>query len=190
MIDENAFGILIAYFSAENDEYALAPSQFVERAALFRQTTIEYASSFPAGEHLIATDFGHAIYFELAEGEELSDLVEWIKTLRARLKDQDFETVAVLSHGSRWINEDTNLPPRDVDRFERLELYRVSAPSEPLRRALDADGATRLLDETDQEGWGPGLYIDTEAIEAMGKNLKNAPTPLRAGTGTFYRFSR
>ena len=63
-------------------------------------------------------------------------------------------------------------------------------PSEPLRRALAAEVATRRADEDDERGWGPGLYVDVEAVEALGRNFKNAPTALEIGGATFYRVGR
>jgi hypothetical protein len=34
------------------------------------------------------------------------------------------------------------------------------------------------------------LYVDTEAIEALGRALKNAPTPLAVAGATFFRVAR
>jgi hypothetical protein len=50
--------------------------------------------------------------------------------------------------------------------------------------------ATRRADEGDERGWGPGLYVDLEAIEALGRSFKNAPTALEIGGATFYRVGR
>jgi hypothetical protein len=71
-----------------------------------------------------------------------------------------------------------------------VEWQPVSLPSEPLRRALYAETATHSADENDHSGWGPGIYVDTEAIEALGRTLKNAPTPLAVAGATFYRVAR
>ena len=54
---------------------------------------------------------------------------------------------------------------------------------------LVADVASRGDDE-DGSGWGPGLYLDTEAAEALGMTPKNAPTVLRAAGASFYRAGR
>jgi hypothetical protein len=61
----------------------------------------------------------------------------------------------------------------------------ASHPSEPLRRALSAEVATHATG--DEPGWGPGLYLDTEAVEALGRTPKNAPTVLEIAGATFYR---
>jgi hypothetical protein len=41
-----------------------------------------------------------------------------------------------------------------------------------------------------EPGWGPGLYLDTEAVEALGLNLKNQPTALNVAEATFFRVGR
>jgi len=69
------------------------------------------------------------------------------------------------------------------------EVTAWSRPSEPLRKALYADTATRP-DADGEGGWGPGLYVDTEAVEALGRTPKNAPTTLRVAGAEFYRVAR
>jgi hypothetical protein len=75
------------------------------------------------------------------------------------------------------------------DALETVQWWSCSRPSEPLRRALYADAATRRDGDGAPSGWGPGLYLDTEAVEALGKTPKNEPTVLHAGGSgaTFYR---
>ncbi len=63
----------------------------------------------------------------------------------------------------------------------RIAFAKLSHPSEPFRRAIAVEVASRRADEDDERGWGPGLYVDDEAIEALGRQFKNAPTPLEAG---------
>ncbi len=63
----------------------------------------------------------------------------------------------------------------------------ASAPSEPLRRALWADTAAHHDQADAPDGWGAGLYVDTEAVEALGRKFKNEPTPLVSAGATFYR---
>jgi hypothetical protein len=190
LIDENAFGLLVSYFDIENDEYALERELFVERFDEFRRKALEYVAASPPGNAVHALDFGYAIYFEVAQGDERAEPVGWLRVLRTRLKEHEFQTVGVVSYGGRWVDSHSSQPPKGTEQCGGFEIMRLTAPSEPLRKALDADAATRQLDETDTEGWGPGLYVDSEAIEALEKTLKNAPTPLRAGTGTFYRVAR
>ncbi|HTA91555.1 MAG TPA: hypothetical protein VK745_18355, partial [Polyangiaceae bacterium] len=98
----------------------------------------------------------------------------------------ELTSVGVLSHGGRWLSEAAEAPPL-VDGVEWLS---VSLPSEPLRRALYAETAAHPADEHDEAGWGPGLYVDTEAVEALGRSLKNAPTPLAVAGATFFRVAR
>jgi hypothetical protein len=190
LIDENAFGLLVSYFDIENDEYALEREEFVERFEQFRSGVLEFVAASPPGDAVHALDFGHALYFELAQGDEKAEPVGWLRALRKRLEEHALQTVGIVSYGGRWVDAGSSQPPTGPEKYGDLQVLRLALPSEPLRKALDADAATRQLDDTDPEGWGPGLYVDTEAIEALGKALKNAPTPLCAGTGTFYRVSR
>ncbi|MBN1609492.1 MAG: hypothetical protein JW940_22870 [Polyangiaceae bacterium] len=67
-----------------------------------------------------------------------------------------------------------------------LTFVSASNPSEPLRRARYAETQTHPDETTDLADWGPGLYFDTEAVEALGRRLKNAPTPLSSAGATFY----
>jgi hypothetical protein len=70
-------------------------------------------------------------------------------------------------------------------------LVTVSHPSEPLRRALTAEAASRVEGEGETAlGWGPGLYLDVEAAEALGLAPKNAPTVLSVPGIRAYRVSR
>jgi len=66
-----------------------------------------------------------------------------------------------------------------------LKLVNASGPSEPLRRALCADAASR--GDQDAAGWGPGLYLDVDAVEALGRKPKNQPTILRSGGAEYFR---
>lgn len=190
MLDENAFGLLIAYFWIENDEYALETEEFVARLARFREIVLDGAGEHALGSDVSALDLGHAMYFELAEGNQSQDPISWLGGQRGRLGEAEIISSAVLTHGSRWVSAEDGRVLRGNETRAGLAVVRVGGPSEPLRRALDADGASRLDDADDTEGWGPGLYVEVDAIEALGKKFKNAPTPLRAGTGTFYRLGR
>ena len=107
--------------------------------------------------------------------------------MRARLNALELKSVGVLSHGGRWSSDPAEaMPPSE----NGVEWQSVSLPSEPLRRALYAETATHGADEDDDSGWGPGIYVDTEAVEALGRTLKNAPTPLAVAGATFYRVAR
>lgn len=190
MLDENAFGLLISYFWIENDEYALEPEQFLARLERFRTLVLEAAAEEPPGADATALDLGHAFYFEVGDGDQVGDPIAWLNRRRARLSEAEIVSAAVLTHGSRWVSAEDGRVVRGSEARGGLQLLRVGGPSEPLRRALDADGASRLDDAEDADGWGPGLYVEVDAVEALGKKFKNAPTPLRAGTGTFYRLGR
>ncbi|MCA9629573.1 MAG: hypothetical protein KC766_17985 [Myxococcales bacterium] len=182
LIDENAYGLWFSYFEIEDDEYGLEPDDFVGRFLRFREIVVSALQEKPPTEGYRLTYLGHALYVEFAEGDECNDPFSVLKHVRATLEDAEIPSVAVLTHGSRWV------PDGEV---EPSEVAHVSYPSEPLRRALYADTATRPAeDEEAVEGWGPGLYVDTEAIESMGKTLKNAPTALAVASATFYRFGR
>lgn len=185
--DENAFGVLIAYHAIENDEYALEPAQFAARFSEFRSALRACVETFPLAQSGIAREFGHALYIEFADGEQTEDPIGWIKLVRARLNALDLSSVGVLSHGGRWLAEPAEAIPPAVS---GIEWQPVSLPSEPLRRALYAETASHGEDEDDEDAWGPGIYVDTEAIEALGRTLKNAPTPLAIAGATFYRVAR
>jgi hypothetical protein len=62
---------------------------------------------------------------------------------------------------------------------------RVTRPSEALRRALYADTASHGSDGED--GWGPGVFVDEDAVAALKRAFKNAPTALRVAGATFFR---
>jgi hypothetical protein len=188
LADENAFGLLVSFFDVEEVEYSLSPDEFCTRATEFRSTVLSTASDAPLGPGATVLDLGHALYFEIGDGDQSADPVTWLKSLRAALVEREFSVVAVLSHGGRWVLEGE----RDLPSVEELAggyvLVAASRSSEPLRRALFAETACHGSDGGD--GWGPGLYVDTEAVEALGKSLKNAPTPLSSAGATFYRIGR
>jgi hypothetical protein len=187
--DENAFGVLIGYHALEDDEYALEPADFAARFAQFRAAVRACVGAFPLAESVLVRELGHAVYLEFADGEQKEDPIAWIKLVRARLTGLELQSVGVLSHGGRWLTEEPEAPPVVAG----VEWLAVSLPSEPLRRALYAETATHAADESDEAdeaAWGPGLYVDTEAVEALGRALKNAPTPLAVAGATFYRVAR
>ncbi|MEO7037309.1 MAG: hypothetical protein ABI548_25370 [Polyangiaceae bacterium] len=185
--DENAFGVLIGYHALEDDEYSLEPEQFAARFTAFRNAVRDCVESFPLASSAVAREFGHATYLEFADGDQLEDPITWIKTVRAKLNARDLKSVGVLSHGGRWLHEPAEAAPASACGVDYLP---VSLPSEPLRRALYAETATHGADENDEAAWGPGIYVDTEAVEALGRTLKNAPTPLAVAGATFYRVAR
>lgn len=185
--DENAFGVLIGYHAIEHDEYALEPAEFAARFAEFRSALRACVETFPLTRQGVAREFGHALYIEFADGDQAEDPIAWIKLVRARLKALDLASIGVLSHGGRWLAEPAEeVPPA----ASGIDWQPVSLPSEPLRRALYAETASHGADEEDEDAWGPGIYVDTEAIEALGRTLKNAPTPLSVAGATFYRVAR
>ncbi|MFC1642903.1 hypothetical protein ACFL5O_09520 [Myxococcota bacterium] len=186
MIDENAFGIAIGYYSIENDEYALEREEFQARLEEFRDATQSCLAELPLGTDVRALDLGHLVYVEVAAGDQSEDPLRWLRNVRGRLAERGFETLGVITYGGRWV------PELELEELPNLvpcgpvQLCCVSHPSEPLRRALQADAAAHY-DEESLEGWGPGFYVDTEAIESLGHKLKNAPTELAAGGTSFYR---
>lgn len=184
--DENAFGVLIAYHTLEEDEYALEPADFAARFTQFRAAVRECIAAFPLASSALVRELGHAVYLEFADGDQAEDPIGWIKLVRARLTGMELSSVGVLSHGGRWLAEAQDAPPEVTG----ISWQPVSLPSEPLRRALYAETATHSTDEEDESGWGPGTYIDTEAVEALGRTLKNAPTPLAVAGATFFRAAR
>ena len=133
MIDENAFGILISDFDLEDDEYRLEPHEFGDRTRRFHDVVFEYVAEHPLASDTRALDFGHAIFFEFGEGEIQRP------------------SVGILTHGSRWVDEDTGVEVEVEQRYiGSVAVARVSHASEPLRRALYADTATRPHDDDDE----------------------------------------
>jgi hypothetical protein len=204
MIDENAFGVLISYFAIEDDEYAHDADHFRERFTLFGRLLLDFLAERELTPNTSATLLGHALYLELPEEDildpELTDaaalsekkrsLLAWVRGARARLSETDFESVAIVTHGGRWVrggSDDVAEPASS--RAGNTRVLRVSFPSEPFRRALYAETASHGV-PSEEQAWGPGLYADTEALSAIGLTPKNAPTPLEAADATFYRVSR
>jgi hypothetical protein len=185
MIDENAFGLLVSYFSIEDDEYTGEREQFIERYATFAALIRDRLTERPPGASARAIDLGYAFYVELSDGEQQENLIGWLKDMRAALADHDFETAGMLTHGSCWVDEHDPRP--DIVDCGTVKLFRASRPSEPLRRALLAEAATHGDEEEGIDGWGPGLYLDVEAVEALGRKPKNTPTILRSGGAEFFR---
>lgn len=185
MIDENAYGLLISYLTADDDEYALEASLFAQRLEGFRVLVREQISHSTLASDLSVWDFGTFFYLEVAEGDERQDPFRWLASTRERLTSAEYPTVGVLTHGGRWVGED------DAERLPRLDsapgvtYCRCTHSSEPFRRALYAECAAH--DSEESPGWGPGLYVDAEAVEALGRKLKNVPTPLVSADATFYR---
>jgi hypothetical protein len=189
MIDENAFGLLISHYEIEDDEYGLEPEEFLQRCRQFRELVLGLVREHPPGRDVRGLDLGHALYFELADGDQNGDPIAWLKELRTRLGDCEIASASILTHGGRWVDEGS-----EEAQLERVgsdvSLFRASLPSEPLRRALQAEAASRTDEDQPDSGWGPGLYLDAEAIEALGLSLKNAPTPLEMAGALFYRAGR
>ncbi len=190
LIDENAFGILIGYYGIENDEYALERDPFIERFTEFRALVLDYVATLPVAEQAQVFDLGHAVYVEFAAGEQREDPMAWAKAARSLLTGRGFDSAVIVAHGSRWLDDEGEELPDVGELGQGVRLAQLSRPSEPLRRALAAEVASRRADETDERGWGPGLYVDTEAVDALERALKNAPTPLDIGGATFYRVGR
>ena len=185
MLDENAFGLLLAYHDLEDDEYAGERADFVERYRAFTTLVRERLAAEPPAPRARAVDLGHALYVELLEdGEEHVELIAWLRGFRAALAERDYRTAAFLTYGSAWVEEEPVAASVDCG---TVKLLAVSLPSEPFRRALLGEAATHGDEDAGQAGWGPGLYLDVDAVEALGKKPKNAPTILRAGGAAFFR---
>jgi hypothetical protein len=195
--DENAFGILVSHFRLEDEEYGLERAEFVKRFELFRQVVRDALRDVPLGAGVRAIDFGHAVYVEIAEGDQSTSPIGWARKVREQLAERGFDSAAFVTHGSRWVDEaaETFVSTEHVG---DAGLLTISNPSEPLRRAFFADaashdaGAAAESESTDVESrsWGPGLYLDTEAAEALALAPKNAPTILSASGAGFYRVGR
>jgi hypothetical protein len=185
MIDENAFGLLIAYLSIEEDEYDGEREDFVTRYKAFEALLRARLRKQPPSASVHAVQLGHAFYVELIEGNNECDLIGWLRATRAELSDLGYLTAGILTYGSSWY--DTAEPPSSVTDLDTPKLVNASGPSEPLRRALCADAASRGDENSDAPGWGPGLYLDVDAVDALGRKPKNQPTILRSGGAAYFR---
>jgi hypothetical protein len=185
MIDENAFGLLVSYYDIEDDEYEGERAEFIQRYATFTALVRDRLTEKPPGTSARAIDLGYAFYVELPDGEHSVDLIVWLREMRAALGEHGFASAGMLTHGSCWGDEQEPRP--DIVDCGSVKLFRASRPSEPLRRSLLAEAATHGDEKGGSEGWGPGLYLDVEAVEALGRRPKNSPTILRAGGAEFFR---
>lgn len=185
--DENAFGLLFELYGIEDLQYSLEPDQFVERFTRFRDLLLEEASRNSLGEDSALLDLGHALYFEIGDGDQSMDPLDWLGRLCLPLVREPFELCAILTHGGRWIDPSGHSVPRLEPLEGGYRAIRAAFPSEPLQRALCA--AAFCHGPSGSDGWGTGLFVDSEAALALGKRPKNAPTPLLAGGATFYRLS-
>jgi hypothetical protein len=186
VIDENAYGLLISWFDIEDVEYSTEREEFAARYTEFRATLVGCLDAKPLGQNVRALDLGHAFYLELADGDEHADPIKWLREVRAQLAELGFNSVNVVCHGGRWVDSEAEAEAFARERFGDVLLVRASRPSEPLRKALAAESAAHPIDD-ETPGWGPGLYVESEVIEALGRKLKNAPTALVAADTSFYR---
>lgn len=186
LTDENAFGLLILLYDITDLEYGAEPTDFADAFTRFRELVFTRASEEPLGAGALAIELGHAVYFEIGDGDHAADPIGWLKALCLPVIRAGFEVSAILTHGGRWLDSAEPLPRID-ETPGGYRWLRAARPSEPLQRALHASAHCNTSDGTN--AWGAGLYVDTEAVEALGKVLKNAPTPLEAAGATFYRLS-
>ena len=185
LVDENAYGVWISWFDAEDVEYAQSADKFPPRIMVFRSAVTEFLKDEPLGEGVRAFDFGTAIYVEVGDEDETTDLIKWVRAFRAYLKDGDWDTFAVVAHGGRWVAREPNAClPSQVGNVEVVASF---GPSEPFRKVMAAEAMAHDDEETGESGWGVGLFIDVDALEAMNRTLKNAPTALCSGGACFYR---
>jgi len=185
MIDENAFGLLIVYLSIEDDEYDGEREDFVTRYKAFRDLMRARLSNQPPSDLARAIDLGHSFYVELIESDNECDLISWLRMTRAELSDSGYLTAGILTFGSSWY--DAAEPHPAITDIGTARLVNASGPSEPLRRALSAEAASRGDDDAGAPGWGPGLYLDVDAVEALGRKPKNEPTIMRSGGAAYFR---
>jgi hypothetical protein len=183
-VDEDAFGVLFSYCEVETDEYGQDdPQAFVRRFREFERGALELMRDMglPDDHHVVC--LGHAVYAEFRDSEPGAELLGRVRRAAAQLTARGYVNVTVLSYGSRWVRDGSD-PEIAIDGLGP-RVVRLSRPSEPLRRALDLETLARLDDAGG--GWGPGMYVDVEALEAIGRTPKNAPTVFSAKGADFYR---
>lgn len=181
--DENAFGLWVSWHDAEEVEYSQSADKFAPRLIVFWSAISEFLASFPLGRNVVALDLGTAVYLELADGDHDEDLVAWTRSFRAYLAQGDWRTFAVITYGGRWVRTDESA--RVTAPTVGITVLSGFGPSEPLRRAMAAEALSRDDEDEGFTGWGDGLFVDLDALEAMERVLKNEPTKYRAG-GTWF----
>ncbi len=183
-VDEDAFGILFSYCEVETDEYGQDdPLVFVRRFREFERCALELTRgmALPDDHHVVC--LGHAVYAEFRDSDPGAQLLGRVRRAAAELAVRGYVNVTVLTYGARWVREAAD-PDLAIDGLGP-RVVRLSRPSEPLRRALDLETLARLDDAG--SGWGPGMYVDVEALEALGRTPKNAPTVFSAKGADFFR---
>ncbi len=185
MIDENAFGILVSFHAIEDEEYESDElDEFVDRFTLFQRLVLQCLQEGAPGEGVKVLCFGHAVYLELAEDAAAKGLLGWAKGVRKELSEHDFDSAVILTHGGRWMTDEPSA--ERVSHVGSSTVLHCSLPSEPLQRALVAHTASHGL-PAEADAWGPGLYLDTDALDALGIRPKNEPTRLEVAGAAFYR---
>ncbi len=185
LFDENAFGIWISWFDAEEVEYSQSADKFPPRIRVFRAAVAEYLTNFSPAKGSQAIDFGTSIYLEFAQGDQSEDPIAYLRAFRAYLAKGDWNTFAVLTHGGRWVaaRPEARMPST----IGEVAVLASVGPSEAFRKAMCAEATSHDDEDEGIEGWGPGLFVDAEVLDAMGRKLKNDPTPLRSGGACFFR---
>ena len=192
MLDENAFGILLSYHAIDDEEYRLTPEEFARSFGAFRDVTRVWLENTPLPTPARALFLGHALYVEWPDpadadsssADALFNPIAALREVRRSLSERDLQSVAVLTHGSRWVRE-FDAAHAESTRLGDVPCLDFGYPSEPLRKALQAELAAHAIGA--QSSWGPGLYLDTEAVEALGKRPQNQPTLLELADASFYR---
>ncbi|MCU0691700.1 MAG: hypothetical protein MUF54_09885 [Polyangiaceae bacterium] len=185
LFDENAFGIWVSWFDAEEVEYSQSAEKFPPRVLVFRSAVKDFLESTPLGAGARAVDFGTAVYVEVGDGDQSADILKWVRAFREFLAQSDWVTFAVVTHGGRWVARQPSacLPQRVGD----VEVLASFGPTEPFRKAMAADSMAHDDDDVGEKGWGSGLFVEADALEAMNRRLKNAPTELRCAGTSYFR---
>lgn len=188
MTDENAFGLLISYVGIEDDEYEHDDTAaFAERIVRLRDVCTQALAANPPAANTHAVFWGHALYVEFPEPDAKPSLLSFIRTLREQLLEHGIETAGIVTFGGRWVEQEDRVD-LNVAEHNGVRIATVSMPSEPLRKALYAETACQGFDGA--LGWGTGLFFDADALEPLGLNLKNQPTPLSVADATFVRVGK
>jgi len=185
LADENAFGIWVSWFDAEEVEYAQSADKFPPRIVVFRSAVADFLEREPLGDGVRALDWGTAVYVEVGDGDQTTDLLAWVRRFRGYLQEGGWETFAVVAHGGCWVAKKPE--SRMLERVGNVYVLASFGPSEPYRKVMAADVLAHDDDDSGEPGWGVGLFVDVDALDAMGRKLKNAPTPMWASGARFYR---
>lgn len=185
LTDQNAFGLWVGWFDAEDVEYSASADKFAPRIVVLRAAVSDYCASFPLGDRVSVLDLGTSFYFEVEDGDQTEEPIAWLRALRVFLAQGDWATFGAVTYGGRW----SAAPGAEPLAFAGMEKLGSFGPSEPFLRAVAAQALAHDDEDAGTLGWGTGLFVDLDVLEALQRKLRNEPTTMRAGGASFVRIA-